>query len=192
MTPAGRGPFDAFCGDAFAFLDGAGVRYLVIGGLAVIAVGEPRTTGDVDVVGYLGEAQAQALIERAKAAGFDTDPEIELERLKTTGTLRFRRGHFQLDIIVASLPFEEQAYARAVSTTLFGRSVLLPTPEDLLLFKVLAGRDKDLVDAVGIAKRHKDHLDWKYVEAIVRELCDLAEDLSAYRRLEQVKGKSSN
>jgi len=60
------------------------------------------------------------------------------------------------------------------------------------LFKVLAGRDKDLVDAVGIAKRHKDHLDWKYVEAIVRELCDLAEDLSAYRRLEQVKGKSSN
>jgi len=41
-----RGQFDTFCHFAFTFLEREGVRYLVIGGLAVIAVGEPRTTAD--------------------------------------------------------------------------------------------------------------------------------------------------
>jgi hypothetical protein len=35
--------FDAFCRQAFEFLEHRNVRYLVIGGLAVVVVGEPRT-----------------------------------------------------------------------------------------------------------------------------------------------------
>jgi len=34
--------FDAFCRFAFAFLEERGIRTLVVGGLAVIVVGEPR------------------------------------------------------------------------------------------------------------------------------------------------------
>ncbi|HEY4158173.1 MAG TPA: hypothetical protein VGM29_08750 [Polyangiaceae bacterium] len=65
----------------------------------------------------------------------------------------------------------------------------LPTPEDLLLFKVLAGRDKDLLDAAGIARRHRATLDWPYVERVVRELCDQAEDMAAWQRLEQLRSQ---
>jgi hypothetical protein len=46
-------PFTAFCQRAFDFLEDAGVRHLVIGGLAVGVIGEARTTGDVDVIGYV-------------------------------------------------------------------------------------------------------------------------------------------
>ena len=184
-------PFSAFCRKAFDFLEGSRTRHLVIGGLAVGAIGEARTTGDVDVVGFASPEDAEALIAKAVEAGFDVRPELEQERLQETGTLRFRHGAFQLDIILASLPFEEVAYARAVRKRLFGRMVALPTPEDLILFKVLAGRDKDILDAIGVARRHLPGLDRRYLEDTIRGLCDLAEDMQPWQRLEDVLRKAA-
>jgi hypothetical protein len=104
--------FDTFCREAVDFLAGASTPYLIIGGLAVAVIGEPRMTGDVDVIGYLSMEQASVLIDAAVAAGFEVAPD-ERERLHATGTLRFTKGRFQLDIILASLPFEDDARARA-------------------------------------------------------------------------------
>jgi hypothetical protein len=56
-TPAS--PFTVFCQKAFDFLDAAGVRHLVIGGLAVGVIGEARTTADVDVIGWRSGAVAR-------------------------------------------------------------------------------------------------------------------------------------
>ena len=188
--PPPASPFTVFCQKAFDFLDGAGLRHLVIGGLAVGAVGEARTTGDVDVIGYASPEEALALITKAAEAGFDVRPETERERLRATGTLRFRHGPFQLDIILASLPFEEAAHSRAMRRQLFGRLVPFPTPEDLIVFKVLAGRDKDLLDAIGVARRHLPTLDRRYVEQTLQRICDLAEDMEPWRRLETVLRKA--
>jgi hypothetical protein len=96
--------FDAFCREAIDFLIGASTPYLVIGGLAVAVIGEPRMTGDIDVIGYLSTEQAMVLIDAAIVAGFEVAAD-ERERLHATGTLRFGKGRFQLDIILASLPF---------------------------------------------------------------------------------------
>lgn len=182
--------FDAFCREAVDFLTGASTPYLIIGGLAVAVIGEPRMTGDVDVIGYLSVEQATALIDAAVAAGFEVAPD-ERERLHATGTLRFSKGRFQLDIILASLPFEDDARARARKRRLFGRLVPLPTPEDRILFKVLAGRDKDLVDAVGVARRHLSALDRRYLDATLDAVCELAEDLAPRSRLDEVLRKAA-
>lgn len=183
-SPRGGSEFDGFCRLAFAFLDGAGVRYLVVGGLAVIVVGEPRTTADADVIAFLDSQEAESLIAKAGEAGLECQPDIERRRLRETGTLRFRRGRFQLDVILASLPFEDAALRRSSTRQLFGRKLRFPSPEDLILFKVLAGRQKDLVDASGIARRHAGKLDRKYLEATLRPICDLAEDMAPWRRLQ--------
>lgn len=188
MKPPAGG-FDAFCRNALGFLSTERVPYLVIGGLAVANVGEPRMTGDVDVVAYVTEERAQRLIEAARAAGFAVASD-ERERLRETGTLRFERDGFQLDIILASLPFEQAARERARKRRLFGRQVPLPSPEDLLLFKVLAGRDKDLVDAVGIARRHGPRLDLGYLRRTLEDVCTLAEDVAPLRTLEEVLRKA--
>jgi [acyl-carrier-protein] S-malonyltransferase len=60
--------FDAFCRFAFTFLEEQRVRYLVIGGLAVVAVGEPRTTADADAI--KDTANAQPLIVAAGLLSF--------------------------------------------------------------------------------------------------------------------------
>lgn len=178
--------FDDFCRFAFRFLEEHGVRYLVVGGLAVIAVGEPRTTADADAIVFLSAAEAEALIEMAVKAGFELQPAVERERLSTTGTMRFRRSPFRLDLITASLPFEEAAFRRARSHDLFGVRLPFPSPEDLILFKILAGRDKDMLDAIGVARRHRDRLDTAYLEATLQPICELAEDQAPWRRLERV------
>ena len=185
-----RSRFDAFCRAALNLLDRSGVRHLVIGGLAVIAVGEPRTTGDVDVIAFIGEDDAERLIAEALEADFELDPALERRRLRETGTVRFGKGPFQLDVIMASMPFEEVAFERAAARRMFGRTVRMPTPEDLILFKVLAGRDKDVLDAVGVARRHGAALDRRYIEETLRPICDLAEDMTAWRRMQAIFEKA--
>ena len=88
-----------------------------------------------------------------------------------TVTLRFRRQPFQIDLITASLPFEEIAFRRAHYHELFGMRLPFSSPEDLILFKVLAGRDKDLLDAIGVARRHHGRLDRNYLEQTLQQLC---------------------
>lgn len=132
--------------------------------------------------------KALALIDAAPAAGFRVAPD-EREKLRATGTLRFRKGQFELDVILASLPFEDDARSR--KHRLFGRMVPLPTREDLILFKVLAGRDKDMVDAVGVARRHLARLDRRYLRESVQAVCEVAEDLEPQRRLDEVLRKAS-
>jgi len=178
--------FDAFCRFAFSFLEEQGVRFLVIGGLAVVVVGEPRTTADADAIVFVAPAEADALIKKAARAGFELDEAAEKRRLATTGTLRFRRGRFQIDLITASLPFEEAAFRRASRHSLFGVLLPFPSPEDLILFKVLAGREKDMLDAIGVARRHHDRLDIGYLEATLQPICDEAEDHAPWERLHRV------
>ena len=79
--------FDEFCRFAFTFLENQGPRYLVIGGLAVVAIGEPRTTADADAIVFVTPSEADALIRRAAVAGFDVREEAERARLATTGAM---------------------------------------------------------------------------------------------------------
>jgi hypothetical protein len=181
-----RSEFDDFCRVAFRLLDDQGVRYLVIGGLAVIVVGEPRTTGDADVIAFLSVEEGEDLLRAARVVGFKADLRAERASLHETGTMTMRRGRFHLDVLLASLPFEEEAYRRSKKRRMFSHNLRFPTPEDMILFKVLAGEPKDMLDAVGVARRHVKKLDRKYLEVTLRPLCDLAQDMDPWTRLQDV------
>jgi hypothetical protein len=88
---------------------------------------------------FASQAEAEVLIRDAVDDGFDLRVETELTRLANTGTMRFRRGRFQIDLITASLPFEEAALARATRYELFGMPLPFPSPEDLILLKGARG-----------------------------------------------------
>ena len=95
---------------------------------------------------------------------------------------RRRTGRFHLDLIVRSLFIEDQALRRARTIKVFRRAVKFPSPEDLIILKLVAGRMQDLLDAEGIVRRHAAKLDRKYIERTLRELCDLAEDHAFLKR----------
>jgi len=91
--------------------------------------------------------------------------------------------------ILASLPFEDDARARVRKHRLFGRLVPLPTPEDLILFKVLAGRDKDRRGRRRTAASPQARS--RYLHEALKAVCELAEDLEPQRRLDEVLRKAS-
>jgi hypothetical protein len=64
---------------AIQALNEAGVRYMVVGGVATILHGHPRLTLDVDVVVALDRENAKAAIEAVMSAGFTPAVPISVE-----------------------------------------------------------------------------------------------------------------
>jgi len=143
-------------------LDGARVRYLIVGGLAVVAHGFVRFTADVDLV----LDPERAALERAVAAlaglgyrprapvGFEEfpDPEKRARWAREKGLTVFsafspEHGATELDLFVEP-PFEfEGAYARAVRLEVSpGLPATFVAVDDLIAMKRAAGRPQDLQD----------------------------------------------
>lgn len=174
--------FDDFCRACLDLLKARRTSYLIIGGVAVTAVGEPRFTADLDAIVFVDLEGLERLIEYALAHGFEANLDDELEAARAGGSVRLTRGRFHLDLIVRSLFIEDQALERSSTIRVFRRSVRFPSPEDLLVLKLVAGRPRDLLDAEGILRRHEETLDRAYVEQTLRAVCDLAEDHAILER----------
>src|SRR5437879_2769410 len=137
---------DQFAARAFRFLNKSKAPYLVIGGLAVGVVGEPRFTYDIDVDIVLNAEALPAFLAEAKKAGFRVDAQTAQRDAHTQGAFRVAGRRFHVDFIVASTDLEREAIRRAKVSSLYGVKAAFPTPEDLILLKIIPGRPQDLLD----------------------------------------------
>ena len=166
------------------------IPYLLIGGLAVGVVGEARMTQDVDLIVVLPIRRLSVFAKRAQAWGF-LIAEASLKEARMTGAVRLRWGDFHVDVIFASTAFERSAFARKLSVTLAGRTVYVPSPEDLILLKLVPGREKDLFDVKGIIVRHQARLDRNYLEQWAQRLSDASEDSRIWETLQRLLNETS-
>ena len=183
--------FDAFCRACIDLLKAQRIKYVVIGGVAVTVVGEPRFTADLDAIVFVDPAGLERLLRAAVKRGFSADVAAELAAVAGGGSVRLERGRFHFDLIVRSLFIEDLALQHSRLRRVFQRSVRFPSAEDLLILKVAAGRPRDLIDAEGIVRRHVDGLDRAYVERVLGQLCDLAEDHALLDRWRQLVRSSA-
>jgi hypothetical protein len=161
-------------------------RGLVIGGLAVALLGRPRVTRDVDALVLLEEEHWPAFLEAgrrfsftsrlADALAFAREARVLLVRHQPTG--------IDVDIALGRLPFEEEAVTRATAVQVAGVSVPLPTPEDLVIMKAVAHRERDLIDIEGLLAAHPK-LDVRRVRRWVRSFSDALEAPELYDDLQQ-------
>ncbi len=98
--------------------------------------------------------------------------------------LRHQPTGIDVDVAVGSLPFEEEAVARARKVRVAGVSVPLPTPEDLVIMKAIAHRERDLLDIEGLVAAHPD-LDAERIRRWVRTFADTLETPELYEDLER-------
>lgn len=147
----------------FAALDEAEVRFVIVGGLAVIAHGHARLTVDIDLVIDLDDDPASRAMHALAELGLDprvpvdtqqfANPRVRRSWVKDKGMLVFtfldpKDQFFELDVFVESpKPFEE-LYAASVERRVDGRSVHVASIDDLIDMKRRAGRPKDLDDIV--------------------------------------------
>lgn len=166
------------------------VRGLVIGGLAVALLGRPRVTRDVDALVWLAEDRWAAFLDAGRAFGFlPRQPDaLAFAREARVLLVRHQPTGIDVDVALGCLPFEEEAVARATVVQVAGVSVPLPTPEDLVIMKAVAHRERDLLDIEGLVAAHPD-LDVRRVRRWVRAFADALETPELYNDLQQRLGR---
>ena len=134
----------------------AEVRFILVGGWAVLLQGHSRTTQDVDILIEASEENARRLIGVLAAWGEGAGAELHLEELTApqTGALRVIED-FPLDVftlmrargIGRDLAYEDLTADALVSRLPDGSTVLVASIPRLLELKAGTGRFKDRVDA---------------------------------------------
>jgi len=144
-----------------ASLNAAGVRYLVVGGVAVVLHGHLRTTADLDLVVSLEPSNARRAIDAVAALGYRARAPVPAERfadaaeraawisekeLTVFSLWSDRLPGLELDLFVRE-PFDfEQAWARRVTVSLDATTATVVGLQDLLALKREARRPQDLAD----------------------------------------------
>jgi len=174
--------------DLADFLDGQGVRFAVIGGIAAGARGEPRFTADVVSVVGADLDRALALVNVLEGSPFrPLFPDVaEVVRTAFILPVRHRETQIKVDLAIGLTGFERQLLDRATQITLTDRVLPVATAEDLILLKVLAGRPRDMEDIAGIVARQANALDWNYLFETAQALqVSLTQDIvSPLRKLQ--------
>ena len=149
------------------------IPYMVIGGIANIFWGTPRTTLDVDIKMHVGQEKLGELLPVVKKAfHFRTkDPEDFVAKTKVLPLVD--TNGVRLDLILAELPYEIRAIKRAKGKKVGAVRVRICTPEDLVIHKIISDRLQDREDAQNIIKRWKGKLNRRYVDPKVRELSEV-------------------
>lgn len=147
---------------ALEALEATGVRFALVGGLAVAAWAVPRATRDVDLYAELESAARVSLQRELEARGFSV-PAME-DDLARFGVFRSRSpdGVF-VDVFDAVGPLGQAILDRRRSIRIGDRSVWLIAPDDLAVLKAFSDRPRDFEDLCGLIAALPD-LDREYVE----------------------------
>jgi hypothetical protein len=184
---SGDRKLEAALADLAAALNATAVPWMVIGGIAVIARGVRRMTTDIDatvrgdqldVASLLKALAKKRIVPRIRdAERFASESLVLLLKHQPTGV--------EIDVSMAWTDFEHEALA-AGSVTKFGTAnVPMAQAEDLIVFKAIAGRPKDVQDATTLLVLYSA-IDRSRVRRRVSQLAALADDLAPVNVLEAV------
>jgi len=161
---------------------------MVIGGIAVIAHGVARQTLDVDATILADRLDPAQILE--VLAGWSIRPRIPnaLEFAESAQVLLLvhEKTRVTLEISFAFSPFEQEALARAEEIDFGGMQIRVAIPEDLVIYKALAWRDRDRYDIEQLLTLHADRIDLERVRAFVHEfaqILDTPERIHEFDRL---------
>ena len=141
----------------FHALNEEGVRYVVFGGIAVIARGVTRATQDLDL--FLSPEPANVDAARRALLRLFDDPdlaELTSETLAEYGLVRYGPPEHDFVIDLTTRIGEAFAFADLESTPVELHGVLVPvaTPRMLIRMKRDSDREKDRSDVVRLRERH--------------------------------------
>lgn len=169
---------------AFAFdraCAAAKVPYAFVGGIAVMAWGQPRATSDVDALLDLLPETTAAFVSAASREGLECDAhDFEDARIDHAHvTMHHPASGFHIDIKLVRHDDERRQIEAAHRLRVADGSVVVPRPEDVVAYKLLYGSPQDIADARSILVRQAGRLDLAHLRDLARRL----RVLDAFERL---------
>jgi hypothetical protein len=148
------------------FLNGEGILYVIVGGIAVLYYGNPRTTMDVDIILKLREGNPEKLVAFMRKNGFFSS---EMDLIAAFGeishcTVEDKRSMIRLDLKSVYTEADELTLKRRKGVRWRNEMIYIASAEDTLANKLLLGSEQDLKDAEGLWVRQMGKLDMKYLE----------------------------
>lgn len=147
----------------FQILNTAGVRYVVVGGLATVLHGYARATADVDLAVDLAPEEAAKMIRALVAAGFRPQVPVVPEDFANSAVREvwLQEKHMRafslvdpanpmrvVDLLLKpGVPFE-QLFSSSQEVMLNITKIRVASLDDLIGLKRQAGRPQDLADVV--------------------------------------------
>jgi len=151
----------------FRLLNEREIRYVVVGGIAVILHGSPRLTADLDIIIDLEPSAARAALEVLQGAGFVAEIPVDILQFadgnvrrswivdKHLKALSLHDGEMPptvIDLLAESPIAFEDLYERAKVVSLDDISLRVAAIPDLIALKRLSGRPEDLRDIAELEK----------------------------------------
>jgi predicted nucleotidyltransferase len=146
---------------AHEILAEAGVPHALCGGLAAnLYRDEVRATTDVDLAVAAGPARVVELVGAFTHANWQAEPYWQRgEQIRLTHPDLPR-----VDCIIATTDYERAAIERSLPARIEGREVNVLTAEDLIVFKLMAGRARDYEAVAAIINARGRRLDVAYIK----------------------------
>lgn len=149
---------------------------MIIGGIANNLLAKPRFTTDIDVVILLADEQISEFLKLAYKIGFipRVKNPIDFALVNRVLLLKHKKSAIDIDISLGLLPFEISALERSRAFKIGKLTFRIPIPEDLIIFKAVAHREKDLIDIKEII-RNNPKIDIKHIRKTVLEFAKVLE-----------------
>lgn len=139
--------------DLLAALDGAGIRYLVVGGVAVGFHGEVRYTKDLDLLLAIDRENVATLVAALREFGVAVPLATEQELLTEDFIFWFGAAPWRIDLLttIPGVDFEE-AYAERVPMPLGDRTATCISRRHLIAAKLASDRTQDFADVENLLR----------------------------------------
>lgn len=145
-------------------LDKNKIPYIIIGGQAVNLHGIVRATQDIDITLGIDTGKMEELLKvilKLNLSFLKENPE-EFAKKFWVMPVFDKKSKIKIDFAFSFSPFEKNAIKRAIKIKIKNQIVKFCSIEDLIVFKVIAGRAIDLFDVRNIILRNSK-FDRKYV-----------------------------
>ena len=161
---------------------------VIIGGMAVIALGYPRATTDIDATALVGVDELDRFLQRLAENRIIPRIEKADEFARSHHVLLMRHvpSSVDVDISLATLPFEEEAIRNRQVVEFEGIRLLVPQVEDLLIYKMVALRPQDLRDVEELLLRYLARVDLDRIRRVVEEFAGALEQPEMSEELEKL------
>ncbi len=146
------------------------IAYSVIGGLAAIVHGCPRTTEDVDVT-LLVKFESLLSTGQELLKEFVPLKENPLEFFERYFVLPsiHEPTKVKVDFSAGLSEFERMVISHSKKITVGKVVVPVCTVEDLIIYKLIASRHIDFDDVINLYRRHANKIDRKYIQEIAKQ-----------------------
>lgn len=151
-------------------LEAAGIPYAVGGAIAYGLHAPPRATNDVDLNVFVQPHELDPALDALERGGADVDRPAARRSAAERGDFAVRVRGMRVDVFVPSIPFYDSVRLRVRPTTLLGRPIRILSAEDLVVFKMLFFRGKDVSDVERLALFQGEALDRAYVRGWLVDL----------------------